>query len=385
MTPMKQNNIIAHLRRLCCSELSKEIVVTEFLQLVPQLVASQNNTFTGTDSALYPRYHIASFDIGRMRESIPKLVESFHTPELQRRAQVWFSQHSALTDPNVLDPEFYRGDLYNLVYREYNMHHLLWMPVRRGGSALGVAGFYRPRDWSPFSDADRALLGHTLQYLAHALEADDSKETIYSDTGRSGMIIMNQRGEIVSLSREAEQLLRLAGSPRLLIDHRREDRLQAKLRNLCLNLNAIRRGLPAEPPSYCHTNGRGRFWFRAYFLKSQVDNADALIGLTVEHREPVSLLILRAIRGLPLSPMQQQVAQFVAQGVSFENIGNQLHIKPTTVKDHISKIYTKLDISQRDELLPKLLALANERLCREPRQYDANLNRMTGELLIGTC
>jgi ATP/maltotriose-dependent transcriptional regulator MalT len=60
---------------------------------------------------------------------------------------------------------------------------------------------------------------------------------------------------------------------------------------------------------------------------------------------------------MPLSPVQKQVAALLAQGCSNEKIGQHLHIKLTTVKDHIRKIFTKLDINHREELLPKLLAM----------------------------
>jgi Bacterial regulatory proteins, luxR family len=47
------------------------------------------------------------------------------------------------------------------------------------------------------------------------------------------------------------------------------------------------------------------------------------------------------------------VALLLAQGVSSEKIGERLHIKYTTVKDHVRKIFDKLDIHQREELLAK--------------------------------
>ncbi|MGR8940077.1 MAG: helix-turn-helix domain-containing protein [Gammaproteobacteria bacterium] len=64
---------------------------------------------------------------------------------------------------------------------------------------------------------------------------------------------------------------------------------------------------------------------------------------------------MRAIQGQSLSPRQMEVAMMLAQGISSEKIGERLHIKPTTVKDHIGKIFMKLDIHHREELLSKLL------------------------------
>lgn len=355
---MKQNNAIAYLRRLCCSGLSKEMVIAEFLRAVRILIPSSNNTFSGTDAQFYPRYHIAGFDVSAMRDTIPAVVASFHTSERQQRAIAWFQRHAAITDARILDQSFYRSDMYQLVYREFDMHHVLWMPVSQAGKPAGVLGLYRPKSQNPFSSHDQAQLGHLLQYVAHALAVDGPQEPSYSDSGRSGMMIMNTRGEILCKSQEAEQLLNLARMPRLLVDSRSEDRLLATLAQLCRNLTEVFRGKAVAPPSYCHVSPYGRFLFRAYRLQDQHDEPQDLVGLSIEHQEPVALQILRAMQDLPLSPMQQEVAQCVAQGMSFEHIGRRLHIKPTTVKDHVGKIYNKLDIGQREELLPKLLALA---------------------------
>ena len=356
---MKQSNAVAYLRRLCCSGFSKEIVIAEFLRAVPTLIASCNNTFSGTDSRLYPKYHIAGFEIGAMQESIPAIVASSHTPAKQQRALNWFKHQSAITDARIIDPDFFQSELYHQVYKPFDMHHVLWMPVSNCGRPVGMLGLYRPKHQKPFGSREHVLLGQLLQYVSHALDVEACQDNEYAVADRSGMMIMSTGGEILCQSREAEQLLNMVRHPRLQIDKRSEDRLQAKLLQLCSNLAAVYRGEPAAPPSYCHTNAYGQFLFRAYRLNDKDDSPQHLLGLTIEHREPLTLKVLRAMKNLPLSPMQQEVAQFVALGLTFDSIGKRLNIKPTTVKDHVGKIYTKLDIGQRDELLPKLLALAS--------------------------
>jgi DNA-binding CsgD family transcriptional regulator len=137
---------------------------------------------------------------------------------------------------------------------------------------------------------------------------------------------------------------------------------QAKLEQLCRNLETVYRGQHAAPPSCCHTGPNGRFLFRAYWLNGQNHESGGLVGMIIEHQEPLVLKILRTLQNLPLSPSQKEVALLLAQGASSEKIGERLHIKPSTVKDRIRKIFNKLDIHHRDELLPKLLAGENEQL-----------------------
>ncbi|WNB75493.1 LuxR C-terminal-related transcriptional regulator [Methylomonas koyamae] len=59
-----------------------------------------------------------------------------------------------------------------------------------------------------------------------------------------------------------------------------------------------------------------------------------------------------------VAPMQQEVAQCVAEGLSYDHSAKRRQIKLTTVKDHIGKIYTNLNIRQRKELLLQLRAKA---------------------------
>ncbi|WP_394753171.1 LuxR C-terminal-related transcriptional regulator [Crenothrix sp.] len=71
----------------------------------------------------------------------------------------------------------------------------------------------------------------------------------------------------------------------------------------------------------------------------------------------MTLKILRALKDVPLSSTPKEVALLLAQNCSNEMICQRLHIKLTTTKDHIRKIFSKLSIHSREELLPLLLAL----------------------------
>jgi DNA-binding CsgD family transcriptional regulator len=194
-------------------------------------------------------------------------------------------------------------------------------------------------------------------YVSHALAAPDKTELTYTDNGQSGMMVMDVEGSILYQSDAARQLLAL--SQFQAFDHKGNhiDPVHAHLKQLCRNLTAIFEDKAAPPPSWSHTNANGRFNFRAHWLKPYTQEPGGLIGIDIELQEPLGLKILRALGNVPLSPVQKQVAALLAQGNSNEKIGQHLHIKNSTVKDHISKIYIKLDLHNREELLPKLLAM----------------------------
>jgi DNA-binding CsgD family transcriptional regulator len=273
------------------------------------------------------------------------------------RSAAWLAQHPASTDLRVLDEPFFMSDLYNLVWRHFGQDHCIHAPITQEGMTIGMLGLFRPSHQKPFDSDEQALCMRLLPYVAHALREEGKKTPKYGEAGLPSMMVMDTQGTVHYLCHTAKKLLALASHAALTSDTRKEAVLLAKLAQLCCNLDMIFRGKQADPPSWFHINGRGRFIFRARWLDDHNQASCGLIGMSIEHQEPLLLKILRALQHLPLSPVQKEVAVMLAQGASSETIGAHLHIKLTTVKDHIRKIFTKLDIEHREELLPKLLAL----------------------------
>ncbi|MCX7098932.1 MAG: helix-turn-helix transcriptional regulator [Methylococcales bacterium] len=360
---MKQSNGIAYLRQLCCSGLPKEIVVPEFLRAVQKVLPSGNNVLTVVDGQFNPVSFMLGFAVAELDETTPAVVCDFFTPERMALAAAWFVHQPVLVDAGVFDEGFYMTDMYNLVFRRYDQHHVLWGLVGQHSKPLGLLGLYRPRQQKAFNKAEQALFSQLLPYVAHAMQVPMDNAIRYSEAGLSGMMVMDVQGEPLFISPEAKCLLALATQTPIAADARiKQARLLAAVGQLCRNLDTVFRGLAAAPPSWDYTAQNGRFIFRAYWLNQYNNGPGGLIGITIEHQEPALLKILRALQLLPLSPMQKEVCLLLAQGYSNEKIGERLHIKLTTVKDHVSKLFTKLDIHQREELLAKLLALESSAL-----------------------
>jgi DNA-binding CsgD family transcriptional regulator len=358
----KQAKGVAYLRQICCSGLGSEIAIPEFLRALHHVIPSGRNWFTAVDGQLNYLYQTPDYIIPEMEELYEAATfafSTFYTKKVLNSYSEWFNKNPFLSNEAILFyiKDYYKSDLYNLIHIKLDQHHIVECKVVLQSRIVGLIGLTRPLNSTPFKDDETALCVQLTPYVAHALAAPEKTKLNYTDSGQSGLLVMNVEGVILYQSDAARQLLHLSQFQAIDFKNKKENPIHANLKQLCQRLNAIFKDQAAPPPSWSHTNGNGRFNFRAYWLKPYTQEPGGLIGINIELQEPLELKILRALGNLPLSPGQKQVAALLAQGLSNEQIGQRLHIKNSTVKDHISKIYTKLDLHNREELLPKLLGM----------------------------
>ena len=63
-----------------------------------------------------------------------------------------------------------------------------------------------------------------------------------------------------------------------------------------------------------------------------------------------SIEVARPARPLFLTPRERQVVQFLVDGCSNEDIATRLRLRPQTVKNQLTRIYTKAGVSSRVQL-----------------------------------
>lgn len=71
----------------------------------------------------------------------------------------------------------------------------------------------------------------------------------------------------------------------------------------------------------------------------------AVARLVVEHFAPKRESIVS------LTPRQRQIADAVVEGLSYKMIADKLMVSPETVRDHIKKMFKKLHINSKGELI----------------------------------
>lgn len=221
---------------------------------------------------------------------------------------------------------------------------------------------------STFDAEDIQQLRRLLPYLEHGLRARGGAVTDYVDSGQTGLVILTRNGSVVYLSDAARSLLFLATYGTFPVGQGHSGppvAVPPVLQQLCANLDGIFQGWDAPPPSFTHTNARGRFVFRAYWLQPPAVHPgpdalghppadDGLIGVLIEHQELLRLQLYRNLQGWRLSPREQEVGLALAEGLSQTAIATRLNVSVQTVITYVRRLYAKLEVHNRAELLDKL-------------------------------
>ncbi|MDG4552969.1 MAG: helix-turn-helix transcriptional regulator [Candidatus Competibacter sp.] len=366
---MKRAKALASLRQLCCLGLTREVLIPELLRALHAIIPSENNVFNGVNEHLLPTFVIPEFVIPEVVETVQNEWNRLYVKPFHARALDWYNRHRVMPDVRILDERFYHSDFYHVVFRPYNQHYRIQAVLESNGVKLGGISLARSQRQRPFDAEEIQQLKRLLPYLEHGLQAHGETITDYVDSGRTGLVILTRGGSVVYLSDSARSLLFMAThgvfpvgqghfSPTVTVP--------PVLRQLCANLDGIFQGWEAPPPSFSHTNGSGRFVFRAYWLQSPTTarpspdtlvhppSDNGLIGVLIEHQEPLRLQLHRGLQGWRLSPREQEVGLALAEGLSQAAIAARLNIGIQTAITYIRRLYAKLEVHNRAELLDKL-------------------------------
>lgn len=360
-----RKSALAHFRQLCCLGLGGPAVMPSLLAAMHELIPSQTNSFFWADAAgrlagFMPEYVIPDV-VATLLDPSDGLVDCTLPIDFATAMRRGLPVGNLLA---VFDERFYRSPLYHLICRPYDIHHAIDAVVRDAPDGLGKGAFVlgRAARQPAFGAAERATLHRLLPYLAHALhERDDPAPADFTDSGECGLAILDRSGRVTHLSARARHLLYLAtgtaGPPAT--EPRSEPAALAAqaLQRVCTNLVRVFEQRDAAPPAVVEQrNAHGRFAFRAHWLEPAEAGAagGSLIVVTVQHQEPAALVMMRKMHAAGLSQRQKDVALLLGRNLSFDAIGAQLHISRATAKDYAQRLYRKIGVHTREELLQRV-------------------------------
>jgi hypothetical protein len=267
----KQAKAVAYLRQICCSGLGSEIVIPEFIRALHQVIPSGRNWFTAVDGQFNYLYQIPDYffpELVTFADVAAFVMPKLFTPENRKLYAACHNENSFISMENIafFIKDFYKTEVYNLIHIPLEQHQMFEARVIQQGRIVGMVQLTRPLNSPSFTDQEIALCVQLTSYVAHAMAAPQKTELTYTDSGQSGLLVMNVEGVILYQSDAARQLLHLSQFQAIDFKDKKENPIHANLKQLCQNLNAIFKDQAAPPPSWSHTNSNGRFNFRAYWL-----------------------------------------------------------------------------------------------------------------------
>lgn len=228
-----------------------------------------------------------------------------------------------------------------------------------------------------FNRSEQRTLNALLPHFARALTEPDIGPAPLFASGREGFLLADNRGQLQHISPDARQLLCRA---QLYAPHweRRPARSQSPLSNGLAQLVGKRAGGNDNPesrlsPVWRHRTPWGAFVFRVHGrdrrhrlrlpLFPPVPTQPLAFEMARAHSitirlcalEPLPIKLLWQLQQWPLSPRQREIALWLAQGFSLDNIGLQLHIDEGAAAAHTRAIYERLNVHDRAELACRLL------------------------------
>jgi DNA-binding CsgD family transcriptional regulator len=227
--------------------------------------------------------------------------------------------------------------------------------VRTARGTEGVLILHRDSD-TAFSDEEAGELAAVLPYIRQLwTKPSGPASEVFNDTEGHGTLVCDSDGHIRHGSRNAAQLLAMAQRQGAMSCSGGNKQLPPELMGLQQRLLTLDTpGAHAGPPVLYVNNRWGRFVFRASWLEGVGHGATPLVAIGITRQEPLAVSVVRGLQSSPLSPKQRDVALMLVTGRSAEDIVKELSISVTTYKDHLRKIYEKLGISKRVDLIHHL-------------------------------
>lgn len=359
---------LARLRALGAMGLAAETVVPALLEALHAIVPSSRNRFGWADargrmSRLYVEgpidhriaaHYFAEYHERREADTLP----TFSDTVLGRAA--------GRVDERCR-PAFYRSALYHEVWRPHGLHTRIEAVVRGArGQPLGALALYRGAGDPPFTADDEWLLAQAAQYATRPLEAAcpvPRAAEYVSRRDRRAQLGLDAQGELLHLSPDALKLLMLShGGMTPAAMARAPRREDFPTLSMLWQHHQRAHALSDDPLTVTVENAWGRFVFDTAVLAPMHPAQALVIHVGIQQQEPLALALRRTIDALPLSSAQREVCALLHSGLSQAEIARTLSVAPSTVADHVKKIYGRLDVHSVHELGERIRQLTARQL-----------------------
>lgn len=343
----------AHLHRLkMLSELRlpEHVFIPAFLNQLYPLFPSLSNSYCWTDQKFIPVDIYDDLKQQALAADITTFIKKHAVPS----SGLLFEQSYILTSDSQ-----WKGHPLEKLYRHCFLtngyHQSYVVPIKVKQSPHGLLIFNWQREDIAHARSFIPLLEQIKTEFKRGLENCCNQERTTAGW-RSGLIIVDQRGEMTHCCPEGKNLLALALQKRPGNLHRVafDD-----VRNIPGALELITRLLEPETTESNHELNIkslwGEFQVNAFPVRDDRGQRAPQVYLNITWQVPFSLLLFHNIDAMCFTPRQEVIGLLYAAGESTKSISNKLELSLYTIKEHIQHIFEKLHIHTRAELIEHIL------------------------------
>ncbi|MGH8194089.1 MAG: helix-turn-helix transcriptional regulator [Woeseiaceae bacterium] len=349
-------------------------------ELWPTLLRHVATSFGGSACAL------STHNFGLREGTIPHAAG--YDPAYVRSYAEWYSRHNVwLREESyyqpvgtistgqqlVPDAELVTTEFYNEWLRPQHLHHRLTGVVRREGSSIVYLAVMRPLVKESFGPDDVGMLRRLLPHFEQAvrlyrrlsqlqMERDDAKRAL--DLLPTGILLVNEVGEVLLASRRAEDILEARDGLTVRGGELRASNEQEtqKLRSLVTRSIQTARGRSTDPGGALRISRR----LAARPLQVVVSPVRGVRCLLAGTRSAAAILLTDPDRSVNvheawlcqlhgLSRVEARLAALLVQGKSVEQAAKALRISVNTGRAYLKRIFDKTGVNRQAELVRLVL------------------------------
>jgi DNA-binding CsgD family transcriptional regulator len=359
---MKKTAELAQLRQLCRLGLPAEAIMPAFLRSLRTLVPAgfgaffwvdANGDMTNMYSERMLAAEVTSRYFGAHYDSAVHDFQQRVLADVREGVMV----HESVADAALMATEYYREVLGPL-----GAFRILRAVLQERDKPLGQLSLYRTQRAPAFGNGERESFEAACRYLLQGLRSGAKAAAPGADqlreSGQAALLVCGNDGRVLQASGRGHALLAQASGCRINRYTMVNELEQAGLA-LVRRLLASALADAAVEDSPAHSlqvfNEWGGFRLRAYPLAEG-------FGVLIERHEHLLVRLVDAMRGLPLSAQQREVALLLARGLTNVEVAHELGVSLNTASYHVKQLFAKLDAHDRAEVISRVLDSHTARL-----------------------
>ncbi len=240
---------------------------------------------------------------------------------------------------------------YTDFYRPYGIEYEVRTTLNTGDAYWGALCLMRGKESRDFTTSEQQVLSQLSHHIGDGMRSAILRRALEQDQGGSMTTIMVDKGDRMLFgSRQAEEILEAFASP--------DQTDRTVLPRPLISVLALRnRGsdpvaVPVEP-RLTLPDQRGRWWTVTALEPGAGSHPDVAAMLVVSPATPEERFP-RLMALYDLTPREREMVEWIAAGLSTKEIAGQLFVSEYTVQDHLKKIFGKLNVTSRRELMALL-------------------------------